>query len=519
VLSRSIGAVYRFILPRIIGTEGLGLFGMAYPMYGMLLNLSTIGVNIAISKFMAEHLGRGDEAGALRVFRAALALMAGVGLALSVALALAAAPAARLLHTPGAFWPILATAPAVFLVAILGAYRGYFQGLQYMTPTANSQVFEQLVRVLSIFAFAWLLLPLGIPFAAAGATSGATTGALAALVILAWFVRRPDMRLDPARRPAGAIPEPYLAIAGKIVRFAIPISVAGVAVSVMQLADYVVPARLAATGLDATAISVEFARLTQMALTLINLPTVITYAIQLSLVPAVAAAAARGEMALVRHRAATGVRLTVTLALPAVVGLYLLAAPLTGLLFGDPGGGPALAAMSAGVLFLTLQQTTSGVLQGLGRTDLPARNLAAGALVKLAITWALTGPALGIRGAAYGTVAGFLVASSLNLTAVRRLSGAGLDIRGAVARPAVATAAMGLVVPPVFSAVGGALGRPSLATLLAVATGVVVYGGVLLAVGGITARDLEMIPRVGPRLAGWGRRLRLLREGGEGNGT
>ncbi|MDQ7794396.1 MAG: polysaccharide biosynthesis protein [bacterium] len=515
VISRVLGAVYRIPLTRIIGDEGIGLYQIAYPVYTTVLTVSTIGINVAISKLVAEHLARGRPDMAHRVFRISLVLMGGLGLLFSVLMFLGARGIAEgIAHNPAAYYAIVALAPAIFVVSLVSSLRGYFQGQQIMTPTAVSQVVEQLVRVAIVLFLAYYLLPGGVALAAGGATFGAAVGGVAALLVLLviyWRHRAETAALVRGGKATGG--PPTTSVVASILRLALPISLGGIVVPLMNLIDLVVvPSRLIGLGYTFAEATRLYGHLTGMALTLVNMPTVVTYALQASLVPAVSEAQAVGDRVAIRSRAAAGIRITLLMAIPAVAGLYLLATPIADLLFGFPEAGVPIAAMSAGLLFLTLQQATSGVLQGLGRTDLPVRNLLVGAIVKLVTSWVLTGiPAFGIRGAALGTAAGFMVAASLNLAAVKNLTGAGISIREGVLKPVIATALMGLATVALYRQGLSLLGRNGPATLLAIAGGIGVYGMVLLLLGGLRERDFELLPGVGPRLMRWLRSLGVLR--------
>lgn len=516
MISRVLGAVYRIPLGRMLGDYGMGLFGTGYSIYTVLLSVATIGINVAISKLMAEKLALGSERDAHRVFRVSLFLLAGFGLVTAVALAALAMPLAlQTMHNPDAFYAIIALSPAILLAALEGSFRGYFQGYQRMTHPAISQVVEQLFRVAALLLLAYLLLPSGIGIAAGGAAFGATFGALMGLVYLLWAFFR-TRRIDRARwvgwGAAGRSPEPARAIVTRIFALAIPISIAGVIIPVMSMVDlFVVPTRLIGLGYTVAASTALFGQLSQLAGALVNLPAVVSYGIQSSLVPAISEAQALGDQTGLTNKASTGLRVTLLIGLPAAVGLWLLATPISALLYNVPEAGVAVSALSFGSLFLMLQQTSSGVLQGLGRTDIPVRNLIAGALVKTALAWVLTGiPDLGIRGAAYSTVIGFGLASTLNVLAVRRLAGLRVDAATTLLKPLAAAVVMGLVIyfgyPPVAAVTGG-----NLATIIMVLVGGMAYGVVLLLLGGVSERDFRFLPRVGPRLWQLLRKLGLAR--------
>ena len=79
ILVKLIGTLYRIPMTNILGTEGMGIYQKAYPIYATLLVLSTSGIPTAISKTVSEHFSQGDAAGARRVFAVALRLLALVG--------------------------------------------------------------------------------------------------------------------------------------------------------------------------------------------------------------------------------------------------------------------------------------------------------------------------------------------------------------------------------------------------------------------------------------------------------
>ncbi len=513
VVTKLFGALYRIPLTWLIGDEGMGLYGMSYPLYNMLLVLSTAGIPVAISKLVSEYMTREDSYNAKRVFSLALLIMVGTGLFFSALLFWGARPLVEygFLTDPRAYYAVVAIAPAILLVTIMASFRGFFQGLQTMIPTACSQLLEQLVRAGTALLLAYYLVQWGIEYAAAGAAFGAATGALAGLCLLVvWYLRRARAMLGDTSRSLGEVTTSGR-IVGRIFALAIPVSLASLVMPLTQNIDVaIVPARLVAAGYTAQQATALFGQLSQMAMTLINLPTIITIALAMSLVPAISEAYTLQDYPLLRARVASAIRVTVILMLPAFIGLWLLADEIMAFLYGQPEAGVALAGLAGSALFLGLHQTTSGVLQGLGRTDIPVKNLLVGAVAKVILTWNLT-YSLGIQGAALGTVATFLLAAGLNLLAIYRLIGLRLGYRETLVKPGLAILAMALVAGVGHPWLERFLGHPSLATAIIIVLAAAVYVLVLLQVGGVSSRDLEMVPGVGPRLARILQRLRLLR--------
>jgi len=289
----------------------------------------------------------------------------------------------------------------------------------------------------------------------------------------------------------------------------------------MQALDTViVPSRLQAAGYGMNEATALFGQLTGMAAPLINLPTIFTYALATSLVPAISEALSLRDTASARLRTLTALRITYMITLPAAAGLFFLAEPISVMLYNNPHAAIPLAYMSWGLIFLCLQQTTSGVLQGLGRTSLPVRNLMFGAIVKVIISYILTGiPAIGIKGAAIGSVFGFYVASGLNFREVKKYLDMRISYRELLAKPVASVLAMIISVWLTFQFLtylfsSSALSERvvlTLKTLGSISIGAVVYLVVLLLLGAVGLSDLELLSMENSKAAVILRRVGLLR--------
>ncbi|MDI3481201.1 MAG: stage sporulation protein [Tepidanaerobacteraceae bacterium] len=493
-----LGAVYRIPLALMIKDEGMGLYQMAYPIYATLLSISTSGLPTAISKMVAEDVAIGRYKNAYRTFRVSVAVLASVGLVLTLALITTAEVlSVKVLGNPKAVYPILSIAPAIFFVSIMSSFRGFFQGLQDMTPSAVSQVAEQLGRVVAVFVLATWLLPRGVEYAAAGAAFGPVVGALAGLGILLviYAKKKNEILINMYKDPAKTLENPFHIIY-RLFAFAIPITLGGLIIPAMNLADAaIVNRRLQYAGFTVKKATELYGQLTGMAAPLINLPAIVTIALSASLVPAISEAVALRDMRLAALRAETGVRISIIFGLPAAAGMFVLSTPISVLLYKNPDAGIPLAVLSWGVIFLSLNQTTTGILQGVGKTLIPVRNLMMGAFAKVAINYALTGiPSVNIKGAALGTVVGYMIASLLNFGAVIRYTGLVIDINHLILKPAVATTLMGIGVYFTYDKlVNMGFGR-NMVTLAAVASGAVIYVVFLVLIGGVRRGDLEMLP-------------------------
>ncbi|TYP50868.1 putative polysaccharide biosynthesis protein [Thermosediminibacter litoriperuensis] len=513
-LVKILGAVYRIPLAMMIKDEGMGLYQMAYPIYVTLLSVSTAGLPTAISKMVAGDVAVKRYRNAHRVFKVSLVVLTLVGAVLTVFLMLSARVLSeKVLGNPKAFYPLISISPAIFFVSIMSSFRGFFQGLQDMTPSAVSQVIEQVGRVVTVFVLATLLLPRGVEYAAAGAAFGPVVGSLAGLLLLmAVYRRRKRDLFDSLRAGSDAVLENPVHIAWRLFAFAIPITLGGLIIPVMNLADAaIVTRRLQDAGFSVIRATELYGQLTGMAAPLINLPAVMTMSMAASLVPAVSEAVALKNARMVAARAETGVRVTFIFALPAAMGLFVLAEPVSVLLYKNPQAGIPLSILSWGIIFLALQQTTTGLLQGVGKTAIPVRNLAVGAVFKVFINYTLTAvPGINIKGAALGTVVGYLVSSLLNFVSAMKWTGMALDLNRMIVKPSLATAVMGGAVYYCYEAMRAAGAGNSAATLASVGLGAFIYPLLLLAAGGLGEEELSLIPG-GSRIIRWLQKMGAIR--------
>ncbi len=513
--SRLLGGLARIPLTRLLGGEGMGLFQMAYVVYGLAITFAVSGLCVATSRLVAEGAAHARTSEVNRVLGVSLLLGLFTGIALWLALDRGALyVAATILGDRRAVPALRAIAPAILPVSVMSALKGYFQGLQDMGPTSEAQVVEQTVRVGAMIWLVYALRGAGLERAVGGAAAGNLVGAVAALgLLLAIFARRHFGKRTNGReqtrdgfgreRPARLrLPPPSGGILSRVLGVALPVTLGAAVLPVMDvLLTFLVPLRLEAGGFDAAEATYLYGQLLGMAYPLAGLPAILASAMAVALIPAITEALERGDDIQVRNRTRAALRLTVLFALPATAGLLVLAGPINQMLFGIPEAGVPLAYVSAACLLTALQQTSSGVLQGLGLVSVPLYGLLGGLAASTVVTYVLTAiPSLGINGAALGIVAGFLVAATVNLGAVGR-TGVRFDPVGMFLRPAAATLPMVLASSTVYGSVMAAGGGNTPATVTAVLAGILIYLPALVLVGGVAPREVEFIPRLGPRLA------------------
>ena len=505
IVVKVIGSLNWIFVSRILGGEGIGLYQMAFPIYFFAFTISTAGVPVAISIITAERVALKDVWGAKRIFKIAMSLMFFTGIVFTALTYFGAQWLIdfHFIRDPRAYWSVVALAPAIFFVTLLASSRGYLQGWQRMTPTAVSQIVEQIFRVITMILFASLLLPYGIDFAAAGASLGAFAGAVTGLIVLVYFHLKleKDITSEYGRdiKPnADSEKSSTWKIIKRIFALSLPVSAASIMLPVVSNLDLaIVPQRLEVAGYTVNEATELFGYLTGMAVPLVNLATILTASLAVSLVPAISKAKALNNDELVYSQTASGIRISNFVCFPAFIIVMVLATPISTLIYNAPGAGPAVWVSSFSIVLLGLHQVSTAVLQGLGHPSIPMINMIIAAAAKVALNWILTAiPALGIMGAAWATAADMGVAAVINLFFIYKYIGYRMEIPQLL-KTVVAAAVMAGSVYGFYEVTMAYFGSNVLSTFGAVPVGCIVYLVVLLLIGGMLEEDVARIPMIG----------------------
>ena len=503
VIVKILGAFYRIPLSNIIKTEGMGYYQTAYPLYVLLLTLSTAGFPVAIAKLVSEKQALGDYRGAHKIFKVAFFGLFLTGLITSSFVFFNARYIVKALGNEKAYYSLIALVPALFFVPIMAAFRGFFQGRQVMTPTALSQVVEQFFRVTGGLLMTYLLLGRGIPVAAGGASFGGSIGAMAGagIIILIYLSKRKEIKeeieksLTHKEESTGKIIKDLLSIA-------IPITIGAAIVPIMNTIDtLLVFNRLQSIGFSAARANELYGQLTGLAQTLINLPQVFSTALAISLVPAISEAHVKKRFNEIRSISFSGIRVTLLIGLPCAFGLFVLARPIINLLYfkntavSITSTGEILSILSFSVIFLTLVQSLTAILQGLGKPLISVRNLFIGAVAKVILTYVLTGiTSINIKGAAISTLIAYLIAAVLDLISVIKYTRLKLQVKDLFIKPLISSLGMAVLTKVSYLGLLGIIGD-RLSTIVAIFIGAIAYGVLLLVTGSFTYEDFSLLPK------------------------
>ncbi len=501
VIMKLLGAIYKVPLANILGDYGYGIFLATYNVYNIFFTLSTAGLPVALSRLISEADARGEEALKEKTFRSAIATFAAIGMIFSLIMFFGNQwLATAYLVKPDAALSVRAMAPAILLVCLVSAYRGYCQGNGNMIPTTVDEVLEVLFKVISGLAISAMLVHAGrgLPEASAGAILGVSIGSVVSLGYMIVYKQR-------NYRPGagcGEVKDSALKIAGTILKIGIPISLGASIMAILSSLDPgICHSRLAAAGFSEHEAGVLFGVYGKVQ-TLFNLPAAFMTPLTIAIVPAVAGAIAKGKQGEAEKTSEDAMRMASVISMPMGVGLAALAFPIVNVLYPNShqAGPGLLRIMGLASFFVCIVLMENAILQASGKERLPMIALITGSLVKIAVNWIIIAiPSINIYGAPVGTLIGYLCMAGLDYIFIRRALNQNPNLLKAFGKPLFCSLTMGVSAVLIYYLAdlllhgAGKVGL-ALSMLLSIAVAVAVYMIAVIRTRCITGEDLQMIP-------------------------
>ena len=466
-----IGLVYKIPMLRLLGSEGMGYFNSAYEIYALFCTVSTAGLPVAMSVMISRCRGR--EGAEERIFKVSLRLFLSLGAAGALLMLILAYPLALFLGGSKCIFSILAISPTVFFICSTSAYRGYYQGLGQMLPTALSQVIEATGKLLLGILFASVALGFGYPTeaVAAFAVLGLLVGSVISTLYL-WIIKRSKKHntVDLSPRSRGMILRSLL-------KTAIPVTLSAAVVSVTKLVDMtMILRRLQSLGQTSEAAFSLYGCYTTLAVPLFGIAPALVSSVALPLIPKLGGAISDGDRAAQLETVNEGVRLACLISMPIGIGLSLFSKEILELLFKGQSAeielaAPLLSVLGMSVTLSCLVTVGNAVLQAYGRPHIPTVSMTVGAIMKIVIAYVLIGNrVIGIMGAPISTLICDLVINLINFYFIVKYLPGNLDIGRSFLRPFCAALISVSVSKLIYGAAEARLGATAFITLAAIAT-------------------------------------------------
>lgn len=555
-LVKVIGAVYKIPLTGIIGSLGRGYFASAYNIYTPIYAISMAGLPVAVSTIVSRNAALGKYRDVKQVMKITFPLFLVLGLVGSGVLLVAAKPYVTSVGSPLAIYSVMAIAPSTLFCCIMSTYRGYYEGLNNMYPTAISQVIESLGKLVFGLAFSYGIVDYaekqiaatGAVFgqtittesdkaivyamAAAAAILGVTLGTVLGAI---YTILRHKFKKDGISKEMlinSPLAAPRRDIVKELVSIAGPAALSSLVLNVTNFIDtWMIQNRLksvVATSYDviydAYGSSIDAAGVAKdtvhtflygaydTTLDFRNLVPTIMMTLGVSAIPVISAAMAKKDMKNVNATVNTVFRTTMLIALPAGAGFFALSEPILSLLYngtenqsGIAVAAPVLALYGLMMPILTLSSPLTNILQAIGRADVPAKSLALGCVFKIGLNYILIGiPSINIKGAVFGTAFFYLLCIFYNYIVLKKETGVKIELKTVIVKPLISAVLCGASAWGVYRLLGSALtfgdmsGRlngQSLACLISICVAVVVYAISVLLMKTLVKDDILMLPK------------------------
>ncbi|HEY8419960.1 MAG TPA: polysaccharide biosynthesis protein [Clostridia bacterium] len=496
-LAKLMGAIFRIPLTHILGAEGVGLYQMVFPLYALLLTISSGGLPSALSKIIAEFTAKGQKDMARKALATALITLTAFGAVCALIILALHRVIAAAQGNEDAALSYIAIAPSIVLVAVISAFRGYFQGKQNMFPSALSQIIEQFVKMAAGLSLAFVLKGYGLTMGVFGAIMGVTLSELAAMLVIIWQYYKDKDRLKLIY-PKGELKK-YVKL---IYAISIPMTISSIIMPITQLIDSVLVINILSKTFSAGVSTALYGLFSGAVSSLVNMPVVLLISISIALIPSIVASKAKGHIGSVEAKSSLALKLTILFSLPCFAGLLIYARPIIDFLYG---GGlkvgevnePLIATRllsiySISVVFVSILSVTSSILQSLGYNFAPVKNLLIGAAIKIILNLILLN-FIGIYGAPVSSLVCYAVAMTLNLISLKKRVKVKIEIINFILKPIIAAGFMGLCAYYSYKLFCYAFDY-RLALLLGIALSAAVFLGLCLVMNILTEQEIADIP-------------------------
>ncbi len=543
VVVKILGLVFKIPLTNILGGIGMGYYNTAFMLFSPVFSLAIGGFPAAVAKMIAENSALGRYRDVRKIFRVSMGLYLVMGLLGTAVMVFTADFFVHAVKNTNAYWSVLAIAPTVLFGCIISAYRGYFEGLCDMRPTAVSQIVEMAVKLAAGLGLAiWVMAyaqeqfeltgivfgtvvgdpgqvgAAALPFAAAASVIGVSISNVVGAGYLMIRYHCNDS-ITPAQRKASPRPAGARSLLKQLIVISFPICVGGFVLNITSLIDLLsmmnrlnylvrehsaalleacsgaIPAGMALTDLP----NYLYGCYTGLAVSIFGIVPAIAGVFAKSALPNIASSWARGNRDYTRRNIELVIRITALVTVPSGIGISVLSHPILSVLFSSRAeevniAAPVLAIMGIGVIFQAGSLLLFSILQALGYAKLPVRHMAVGGAVKIVLNMILMSlPTLHVNGAAFSTATCYLLIFILEFSALARITGMKFNFSNIFLRPVIAGGICGIAAQTAYSLLIRCCGK-SLSVALAVGISAFLYIIVAVCIKAVERSDLEMVP-------------------------
>jgi len=500
LISKIASAFFNIPLAYFTGDHGFGLYQQVYPIYTILTAAALVGIPNSVSKLIAEEVAAEEYKKAHDTFKSTFFITVISSVFVTLFLLFGGNLLIDLVHwEPGSLYVMYGLALAPVFIAVAGAIRGYFQGMQIMHPTGISQIIENTIKFAVGIFLVVLFLRLGydIPQVVGGAAIGATIGlGFSATYLCYEYLKRRKEILSRIQTSKDIYENfPYKIVVQKVLKVAIPVTIASAAFSIMNLVDSFTMSSIFINHGRTTKEAVQILGQMRKAFSVIGVPLVLSVSLITNLVPSISSANARNERDELRHKIIEGIGLAVKLGTPAGIGMAVLALPIMKLLYpGGYEGAVYLQLFGAALVFMVMGQSMAGILQGLSKYYAPLISLLVATMMKIVLNYMLIPSYFGV-GAAVSSVVYYVIFVVINLYFIQKNVNFHFSLKEILIKPLISAVFMGTAAILSYKSAVLILHSNAVATLIAITIGIIVYGITLFMIKGLTEDEISLLPK------------------------
>lgn len=524
ILIKALGIIYKLYLTNRegFGDKGNAIYSSGFQIYALFLTISSIGIPGALSKLVSEKLAVGDTRGAHRIFKIAFVTFGLIGFTSSTILFLGASYISNtLLQIPEAELTLVALAPSIFFVSISCVIKGYFTGRENLKVTANAHTLEQFFKtVLSVVIVEFVAMTTGVDTAIMAAGANLATTLATILCFLYLYKYYTKMRKEIAvelKRSTKYKRARIIKTIKQILSVSIPMSMSAILGTINKNIDSMTVVRGLKCFLTEEQAKIQYGILSGKVDTLVTLPMSFNMAFATALVPSISSLKAIGDNDTIRKRISFSMLVSILIGMPCMVIMILFAKQILELLFPNATSGAFIYQISSlSIIFIVLEQTISGALQGLGKTLIPAIALGSGVIIKFILNMYLIpiNPKDfflgGTAGAAFSTVICHAIALIIEYKILRKNIKLNLNKTKFILKPVLASIIMGIFAYTSYIIMISKL-QSKIVTLISIALGIFIYVLLLVVLKIFSKEEIFMIP-FGKKIYIFLKNLKLYRE-------
>ena len=184
LIVKALGLINKIVITRLLGTEGMSIYILAFPTIILFINLAGFSLNITTSKLIAESI-KNQKYSPKKIIKNCLKIAIKVSLVIEILFLISLKFIVyNLLKNNDLFYPLLMITFLIPLVGITDTFRGVFAGYKKMETVAKVNILEQVTRIIFSVSSLVILSQYGIIISVSFTILALTIGEASSLIYL-----------------------------------------------------------------------------------------------------------------------------------------------------------------------------------------------------------------------------------------------------------------------------------------------------------------------------------------------